>query len=103
MRLSYNYFDAYEFGGLEFGMTLNDAKIATHPGPNDSDVEWLIANRPYLRKQLSKLSDEMMVAIIEGCGVEDAAEKNREELEMYIVWLAAGDIVEESYQKKRRA
>lgn len=47
-----------------------------------------------LRKIGDKISDEQMTEVLKDYGIDDADSKTRHKLEMYIVWLAAGDIID---------
>lgn len=100
METRWTYFDALQSGGFEFEMTLNDALSCCHSGSCDSDVE-IALTVDYIKKQLAKLSDTEMRNAIEEYGVEDIHTFNRHRLEMYIVWLAAGNIVDDVYEEQR--
>lgn len=86
-------FDAWKFGTFSIKMTEEDAWRGCHSGRCDYDCEQLI-EEDYIRKQLDEISDEQMTEVLKEYGIEDADSKTRHESEMYIVWLAAGDIVD---------
>lgn len=96
-KMEYAYFDAYDKEYFEFGMTIADAKFCAHQGSCDEECEQMVET-PYIRKQLNKLTSEQMEAAIRVFGVDfeeyEGKQIPREELELYIVWLAASDIVD---------
>lgn len=76
-------------------MTKAQAASAFHPGQCDEDVKELLKH-PKIKRQLAKISDEDLAADLRGYGAWDEEElKNREENEMRIIWIAAGNINDE--------
>lgn len=86
-------FDAWKLGTFDIVLTGEDASICYHSGSCDDDCENAIM-QGYIRNQLSEISDEQIQRVLEDYGVDDVTEKSRKELEMFIVWLAAGNIVD---------
>ena len=76
---------------IEFEMTFEDARLGYHQGDCQADCEQLI-QVPYIKEQLSKLTDEQMRSICREYGVDGVDKRTRTELEVLVVWLAAGDI-----------
>ena len=83
---------------IEFEMTLEDAKHGDHMGLCDEDVFDLV-NTDYIREQLDKLDTEYIRENIRAYGLDDIDKMDRIELEHYLVWLAAGNIVDDDYSK----
>lgn len=96
-KMEYTYFDAYNKDCFELEMTLDDAKFCAHQGCCDKECEQMV-KKPYIREQLNKLTSEQMEAAIRVYDVNfeeyESKEIPREDLELYIVWLAASDIVD---------
>ena len=88
---------------VEFELTRHDAERCSHTGSCDEDVACTKKKR-YVKKQLDRLSYEQMYNAVD-CYVcfEPGREKpTRETLEDYVVWLAAGNIMEDIYDEQRR-
>jgi hypothetical protein len=106
-QMEWAYFDASldKQPCFEFGMKYGDAKQCSHMGRCDDDCE-AMNSVPYIRKQLDNLTNAQMEAAIREYGVEfeehEGREVPRETLELYIVWLAAGDIVDDVYERENR-
>lgn len=88
------------FNRFELQMTMAQAESASHPGQCDDDVSRLLAV-PKIRRQLDKIGPDKIRDELREYGAWDDAEladddANRER----IVWIAAGDIVEESRAAK---
>jgi hypothetical protein len=88
----YAYFD-HDFS---IRMTYAQAESASHQGQCDDDVKALV-NTPAIRKQLDKIRTIDIADELRGYGAWDNEElldneANRER----IVWIAAGNIVEEN-------
>lgn len=88
------------FNRFEIEMTLAQAKGASHQGQCDDDVAALV-RVPAIRRQLDKIGPDKIAAELKEYGAWDADElgdddANRER----IVWIAAGDIVENSRAAK---
>ena len=86
-------FDAWKLGTFDIVLTEDDASLCCHSGSCDDDCENAI-QQDYIRKQLNEISDEQIRCVLEDYGVEDSADKSRKELEMFIVWLAAGNVID---------
>ena len=90
MKVLYSTLDAGKFGTIEFGMTKSDAKKGYHSGSCDEDIA-KIRKKPYVKKQLAKLTDEIIEEILIGCGIE-LDEYDRNDIADYLLWVVAGDI-----------
>lgn len=89
------------FTNLEFDLTEADARAASHPGPCDDDVAYLLT-LPYIQSQLAGISDDDLKAELAEYGCWDEEElQDRQANEARIVWLAAGQIVDELYEEAR--
>lgn len=90
---------------FELMMKYGDAKACCHAGKCDADCEG-VRLLPYMRKQLDCLTDRQIEAAVREYGVEFEEYKGRDIprdiLELYLVFLAAGDIVDEVYDRKKR-
>jgi len=81
------------FNNFEIRMTRREAQSASHYGPCDSDVAALTVK---LRKQLDKLDPEQLRKELKEWGAWDAKELADHEANLRrIVWIAAGNIMEE--------
>ena len=92
-----SYFDRFVID-----MTLDEASGASHQGRCDDDVKDLVSTKKIAR-QLDKISTESLRAEWKEYGAWEADEladdtANRER----IVWIAAGNIVEENRGRKVR-
>lgn len=83
---------------IEIGLTEEDANHGYHMGECDDDVKELI-EVDYIKEQLSKYSDEELRNAVRAYAVEDTESMNRERLEKWIVFLAAGNIIDEDYSR----
>ena len=89
------------FDRFEIEMTKAQAESASHMGRCDEDVQALCAH-PKIKRQLKKISDEKLIAELKEYGAWDEEElQSREDNEQRIVWIAAGNIMNELYEKKR--
>lgn len=86
-------FDAWKLGTFDIILEKYDADCCSHPGPCDLDCERTIG-LDYVKKQLKEISSEQIREVLTDYGLEDVDEKDRKQLETYIVWLAAGDIMD---------
>lgn len=96
---------AYHYGQkcFEFGMYYEDAKMCCHLGDCEDDCE-IVRNIPYVREQLDKLTNEQMETAVRECGIGfeeyDGRDVPRDVLELYLVWVSAGEIVDEVYERE---
>ena len=86
-------FDAWKLGTFDIVLTKEDANLCYHSGSCDDDCEDAI-NQDYIRKQLNEISDAQIQEVLKDYGIEDCSGKSRKELELYIIWLAAGNIID---------
>jgi hypothetical protein len=83
-------------GRIELNISLKDAKSASHPGPCDADVRWLIENRVRLSNQLDKIPSDVLRDELREYGAWSVDElRDREQNLHRLVWIACGDIAEE--------
>ena len=83
-------------GNIEFGLKLADAHCASHQGQCDEDVA-AVSRLPYVQRQLAKFHPLALAAALREYGCWDDAELlNHRENCARLVWIAAGDIVEEA-------
>lgn len=86
MYASFNYF--------EIEMTKRQAESVSHPGPCDADVEILLQDRK-IKRQLKKIPDDKLRTELKEMGIDPENLQTRHDLEMYIVWIAGGNIMDE--------
>ena len=81
-------------GRIEIQITLAQAQSASHQGECDADVAAL-AQIPQIKRQLAKIDPATLIAELLEYGAWDAEElQDHEQNLQRILWLAAGDIVE---------
>jgi hypothetical protein len=83
---------------IELNITRKDAESMSHQGDCEQDVRALL---PKYRNQLRKKSlNDLRDGIIE-CGIERERVKkmDEEEVFIYVLWIASGDIVQEIYAR----
>ena len=86
-------------GTIEIEMTLAQAQSATHPGPCDSDV-LALSNHRKIRRQLERIDSEALRKELREYGAWDDQElANHEQNLQRILWIAAGDIVENHWSR----
>lgn len=89
------------FNRFTIEMTKNEAHTGSHQGQCYDDVKYLLT-LPKIKKQLSKISDDDLVSELKEYGAWDNEElKNRNDNEERIIWISAGNIVEEINEKRR--
>ena len=87
-------------GRLELQLTEEQARSASHQGQCDEDVAAL-ARVPEVAAQLAAFDPEHLRAELRGYGAWDDAElADHEQNLQRILWLAAGDIVENSAEHR---
>lgn len=83
-------------GRIEIGMTLDQARTASHPGLCDGDVRDL-SRDPAIRKQLDAIDPVLLAAELREYGAWDTRDLADHEANLQrILWIAAGDINEEA-------
>lgn len=83
------------FNNFEIGMTLDQAESCSHPGQCDADVKRLLRD-PEIKKQLRSIPADKIRKELKEYGAWNEEElKDEEENQMRILWIAAGNIVEE--------
>ena len=91
-----------QFNRFAIEMTLRQAQSASHQGRCDEDVAALVKH-PKIRRQLDKISVYDIRLKLEEYGAWDKDElADHEDNKHRIVWIAAGDIVEEKHNAGRR-
>lgn len=85
-------------GQIELKMTMEQAKSASHQGQCDADVAEL-ARVPAIKRQLDAIDPATLASELKEYGAWDDAElaDHAQNLQR-ILWLAAGNIVEEANQ-----
>lgn len=86
-------------GCFELNIKYGDCKQCCHMGICDDDCE-MMRTEGYIRKQLDEISNEQMFGYIrEYVCDEDISEKvkDRDWLELYLIWIVAGNIIDEVY------
>jgi len=84
-----------QFDRFEISMTKNEAYLGSHQGKCDDDVAYLLT-LPKIKRQLAKISDEVLMAELSEYGAWDGIElANRADNEARIIWIAAGNIRED--------
>lgn len=82
-------------GRIQLQMTLDEARSASHPGPCDADVRTLSA-LPHIRHQLDDIDPAALRRVLREYGAWDDAELSDHDQNLQrVLWLAAGDILEE--------
>lgn len=85
-------------GRIELKMTMAQAQSASHHGQCDDDVKAL-SNVPAIAKQLAKIPADTLRNELKEYGAWNSEElADHDQNIQRILWLAAGDIVEESRQ-----
>ena len=91
------YFDCFSIK-----MTLEQAESCTHFGPCDEDVAAL-SKVPKIKKQLDRLPPGDLAATLKEYGAWDKDELSDHEQNLQrILWIAAGNIKEEKFEKNRK-
>ena len=81
-------------GRIELRMTLAQARTASHAGSCDDDVKWL-SQRPDIANQLDAIDPALLADELREYGPWDETElADHDQNLQRLVWLAAGDIVD---------
>jgi hypothetical protein len=89
------------FNRFEIEMTKEQAHDASHSGSCDNDVAELLTN-PKVKRQLKKIPDDLLAAELREFGAWDETElADRKENEARIIWIAAGNITEMEWEKRK--
>ena len=89
------------FNRFELRMTKAQAESASHSGLCDADVEVLVRDKS-IAKQLDSIGPDRIRAELGEYGAWDEEQLADDEDNRHrIVWIAAGDIVEEMRRKSR--
>lgn len=93
MTPEYKWFTSSS-GRIEFQMTLEQAKSASHSGRCDDDV-FTLSRVPAIKNQLDAIDPALLAAELKEYGAWDAQElADHQQNLQRILWLAAGDIVD---------
>jgi inorganic pyrophosphatase/exopolyphosphatase len=88
-------------GRIELQMTKDQAEMMSHQGQCDADVEYGMTI-PKIKRQLNKIDPELLKKELKEYGAWEDDELQDHQVNLSrILWLAAGDIKEEQYNKKR--
>ena len=81
----------YDGNHYKFEMAVEDARNCDHSGDCYNDcVE--VAQLEYMQAQLSKLSEEQIKNILDNYGTPYECNDTRNELEVCLVWVIAGEV-----------
>jgi hypothetical protein len=81
-------------GRIELQITKEQARIGSHQGQCDCDVQWL-SEQPKIRRQLAKIDPAILAEELSGYGAWDEVElADHQQNLQRLLWLACGDIVE---------
>ena len=88
------------FSGKEYGfeLTVEDAHKGYHEGICDDDCKEL-HQVPYIKKQLAEFSESTMMDICAEYGIDECEHYDRNELEEVIIWLAAGNVLDDIFEE----
>lgn len=90
-----------EFNSFEIEMTREQAMDASHSGDCETEVDELLLD-PDIAKQLDKIGDEVIKTELKEYGAWDDEELTDVKMnQKRIVWLAAGNIRDEIYEKEK--
>ena len=84
--------------GIE--MTKRQAESVSHSGDCENDVEILLQDKK-IKRQLEKIPDKELYSELKETGIELENLQTRHDLEVYIIWIAGCNIIEELREKKR--
>lgn len=92
------YLESHLFNGgyknVEFLLKGEDVMSICTAGPNDLAVKET-SKLAYVRKQLEGMSNDFLLGIVRSYGLdEDENHETREDLENFLVWSAAWDIMD---------
>jgi hypothetical protein len=86
-------------GTIELQMSLDDAESASHQGQCLNDVKAL-AQMPHIKAQLDSLDPSDVAKELKVYGAWDDEElADHDENMLRLLWVAAGDIKEEAYER----
>jgi len=87
--------------GFSISMTLAQAESCSHQGQCDDDVLYL-SRLPAIRRQIAKIQPEAIAAELKEYGAWDEIQlQDHDENIQRILWIAAGNISEEQYDKNK--
>ena len=88
-------------GRIELTMTLEQAQSGSHQGQCDDDV-LALSKVPEIAAQLEAIEPKLLAAELKEYGAWDADElADHEQNIIRLLWLACGDITEETVMKER--
>ena len=91
------------FNRFHIEMTLAQANEASHQGICDEDVAALVKH-PKIARQLAKINADDIRSELREYGAWETDElMDSDANNARIIWIAAGDILNEQYEKQRRA
>lgn len=83
---------------IEISMKEEDARLCYHQGVCDDDVK-SVCQMDYIKQQLAVISSEALEEVLVDYGCE-FDENDRTDMEELVVWLAAGNILEDIAEEK---
>lgn len=83
-------------GGIELELTKDIMEYCYHSGSCDTDVATML-DIPGIRKQFDKIRDEVLIASLRECGIDeyDPTTATRRENEQWALWMACGNAADE--------
>jgi hypothetical protein len=90
------------FNYLELQMTLEQAQACSQPGKDaEEDVQWLIT-LPHIKRQRKKIDPDLIRKELSEYGAWDDEQLADDDANwMRLLWIAANDITEEQFMKRR--
>jgi len=86
-------------GEIELNITKNQAEIGYHTGSCDAGIEELLMLLP-IKKQLNNIDPKIIAKELrETGGWEDSELQDHEQNKRRLLWLACGDIEDETMEK----
>jgi len=81
-------------GNIELEINLDDAKLGSHQGRCDDDIDYLLT-LDYIKKQFDGISADLLVdELLEYGAWDDTELLDHEENKARLLWIACGEIVE---------
>jgi len=83
-------------GLIELDITESDARIGSHAGQCDEDIDYLLT-LDYIKKQLADIPVDLLVDELREYGAWNETElSDHEENKARLLWIACGDIVDQT-------
>jgi hypothetical protein len=83
-------------GLIELDITESDARIGSHAGQCDEDIDYLLT-LDYIKKQLADIPADLLVDELREYGAWDETElSDHEQNKARLLWIACGDILDQA-------